>query len=180
MIRARLPISLKDRPAFCLKDAAQPINAVKSIAMVGGLLQSNSHLLPTDEIYLQRIFDACANKNIPISRDVNLGVVNLVYDNDFLTTPPKVDMVVLSNIFYAPGFYASSPLTRQSRHAGDSARWHEALVETGARFAFNIYFRDENCGPLPNSVMECSPFHPPEIFFDADGPLARDMAFTYR
>lgn len=179
MIPARMPSILKNSPALADCEAAG--NApVRSIAMVGALMQMDGHLWPTDQIYLHRIFEVCAAKNILIHRDVELGIMNLEYNGDFLTRQPQADMIVLSNIFYAPGFQSSYPLTRQSPHAGNIGRWQESIIATGARYAFNIYFRDRSCAPLPNEAIEATSFAPPEIFADDDNALARDMAFTYR
>jgi len=169
--RPMLPVRTNDSLKKALKSAAPSGRAgepVRSITMVGAFLEEGfaCELSPADESYLLKIFDICAENSIPIAEDVEINITNLFYGDhhDFLEHPEPTDMAVMSYLFYDPialarhngkeSFFIG---TLQSPHANDPNRWHNALVNTGARYAFNIVggLREHE---LPTEFLERAPY----------------------
>ncbi len=142
---------------------------VKTITMVGGFVDPRmaGHLGLADVGHLFNILDICAGKSIPVSEDADIRVVNLYYgeDQDFLQDQQPADMVVMSFLYYSPealrhfprGCLFDDGLTYQSPYAADPDRWLNALVNTGARYAFNIVGSDRET-ELPTEFLDRAPF----------------------
>jgi hypothetical protein len=149
---------------------------VRSIAIVGGVIE-NGTLGHADTYHLAKIFQICAENAIPIAapEDLELGVVNLIYGDDFLKDPPRADMIIFSNIFYEPSCVDTSDtgmyggFTSQSPDAGSPGAWHDALVKSGAKMAFNVY-HGRGDDELPTRLLAKPPFDRIEKFDDRTKP----------
>lgn len=127
--------------------------------MVGARMQ-NGGLAEYDEGYLKTIFNICSCRDIAVSPDVQVSAVNIEYGHDFLEKPPAADMVVFSYIFYEPsliGVHRVQDYVRQSAKALKGETWHDALMQTGARVAFNIFADHGQC-ELPTDFLAQAPF----------------------
>lgn len=145
---------------------------VRKIGIVGGLLDSDGDLSDNDLNVLLRCLDICSEKGIEIDPDVDVVTQDLINDHDFLEQPAPVDMVLFSSIPHNPNGIGGLTVTRQSPHALEPGIWHESLLKSGARYAFNIY----NSGPmnLPNNLLEGPVFKVLDIL-----PAGQDQDLNY-
>ena len=169
MLVAKTPSFLKEALKSAADTLCSSVAPVQSITMVGGLLEpgSSGELGLMDEIHLSTIVKICIGKDIPIAADAKISVANLYYGDrhDFLEEQQPADMVVMSYLYYCPaalrvnehGSLFTDGITFQSRHAADPDRWLSALVNTGARFAFNIVGSDRMT-ELPTEFIDRAPY----------------------
>jgi hypothetical protein len=165
------PVRKNDFLEEALKSAVvtpQKGEPVRSITMVGALFDDSltGDLSIVDEYYLLKVFEICSRKSIPIAADVKIALTNLDYgsQHDFLKDPKPADMLILSYLFYNPigialhqGKASFTSGTRQSPYAADSGRWHKSVLQTGARYVFNIVSAERE-NELPTSFLDRAPY----------------------
>lgn|GEM_PF-5862385 len=167
MLQAKMTDMLKKALKSAAQDTRSLTKPVETITMVGGMVNGGV-LGMGDEGHLYTIIEICRANGIRISPEATVNVTNLCYgdEQDFLKQQQPADMVVMSFLYYNPaalscfdrGALFHDGYTFQSHLAADPDRWLSALVNTGARLAFNIVSADRKT-ELPTEFLDRAPYH---------------------
>lgn len=129
---------------------------VKRFLMVGAEIAANE-LWITDQSYLRMFIRMLDVQGIPVSDAPEIIALNLNYGHDFLKNPVEADVCSFNYLFYHPAAVAHTAkgFTNQSALSAHTALWHEQLLKTGARFAFNVHGGGSE---LPTDIIAQAPY----------------------
>lgn len=135
-------------------------NALRDVLIVGGLLNRCEELSMGDMNSLFQFCRMCTAHGISLSHALKVRVINNDYAEDFLETPTRAQALILGCLRHSGTpertCFASA---WQSPRAQEPGIWHKTVVQTGARYAANVFFAAENgAGELPTALLAKPPF----------------------
>lgn len=157
----RVPIGPRIREDFEYAALTFPINpgslkgTVEKVLMVGGLFNPDKAepvLSEFDCMHFRESLCLCRDFGIEVAREPELYLQNLRYGDDFHETPPQADLVIFSYIDYDAAQWEE---WLRFGLSPEEKRWHEALMQTGAKYAVNATAKPD-C--LPTDFIALPPF----------------------
>ncbi len=138
-------------------NTGSPKGSIEKVVMVGGIFQEGAEpptLSNFDCVHLRESLSLCRDFGIEVAREPEIYLQNLEYGDDFTETPPKADLIIFSYIYYEDGLCGAWERFGLSQ---EEKRWHEALMQTGARYAVNATARPD-CLPTEFFTQPPGPF----------------------